>query len=126
MYTDRSPIYVRTVPELTALWRAVLPADYIIGEMTDQRWQSVLWAARTKKMVLLSWNECNILFVPGDAWGEKMYTHDERKTVACTVELITQLLSYKQNHDHPVIMKALNQFANWESRPNMSLGMWSL
>lgn len=115
MYTNRNPIYVRTTAELTCLWKLALPCDFVIGEMSDQRWQTALQACRTKKMVILSWNECDVIFAPGDAWSEKRYTREERTTVAVKVELITQLFCYKQNHDHPLLLKILQELTEFLS-----------
>lgn len=112
VYTNRSPIYVRTVDELTVIWRSLFPCDHVIGDLKDSRWQSVLFAKRTKKMVVLSWNSADIVFCPGDAWGERKVSVRERTTVAGKVELITRLLSYNQNRNHPLLVEELNKLAS--------------
>jgi len=112
MYTNRSLIYVRTVDELTVLWNEELPVTHVIGDLSDRRWQDVLAAKRTRKMVLLSWDAVDVIFAPGDAWGEKKFTTAQRKTVAGKVELITRLLSYQQNQNHPVLVRILKKYSD--------------
>lgn len=107
MHTNRSILYARTAQELTVLWRTALSCDFVIGDFRDSRWQDVLNACRTKRMLLISTNQCDVIFCPGDARGEKRYTAREMRSAATWAELITRLLSYEQNRNRKVLVDIL-------------------
>lgn len=121
MHIERNPILVRTIQELTTLWKAAFPSDYIIGDLRDPRWQSVLWAIRRKKSIVITFNQGMILFSPQESWGERYYSRKELKTVGVKLDLINRLLSYNGNSKNEVLRECQRGFKARLDSPDVTV-----